>query len=141
MFNFVKNSIRIFDNSLTNITLRKDLNGRLIPFFEYANGKQKFEIDCNSQSQGVKMLFASLGWYYRQLKEGGTLILDDFDTALHPHILPFLIELFTNKEINAKNVQFIFTTQNTEIMKSLNKSCIYLVNKENWKFSPLLYPF
>ena len=131
MFNFVKNSIRIFDNSLTNITLRKDLNGCLVPFFEYANGENKFEIDCYSQSQGLKTLFASLGWYYRQLKEGGTLILDDFDTVLHPHILPFLIELFTNKEINATNAQLIFITQNTEIMKSLDKSCIYLVNKEN----------
>ncbi len=131
MFNFVKNSICIFDNSLSNITLRKDLNGRLIPFFEYTNDKQTFEIDYDNQSQGVKMLFANLGWYYQQLKNGGTLILDEFDTTLHPHILPFLIELFTNKQINSKNAQFIFTTQNTEIMKSLDKSCIYLVNKDN----------
>ena len=46
-------------------------------------------------------------------------------------ILPLIVDLFTNKEINKHNAQFIFTAHNTEIIDVLGKYRTILVNKED----------
>ena len=57
--------------------------------------------------------------------------MDEFDINYHAFILPKLISLFENKDINKKTAQFIFTSHNTEIIDTLGKYRTYLVNKEN----------
>ena len=58
------------------------------------------------------------------------LALDEFDIDLHPDLIPMLVELFENKELNKNNAQFIFTTHHTSIMDKLGKYKIVMVNKE-----------
>lgn len=43
---------------------------------------------------------------------GGTLIVDEFDAALHPMALMSIVNLFHNNELNRKNAQLIFNTHN-----------------------------
>ena len=80
---------------------------------------------------GTKALFLTLYKYWLTIKNGGLLVLDEFDTHLHAMILPELIELFTNRKINKNNAQLIITAHNTEIIDSLGRYSTVLVNKEN----------
>ena len=57
-------------------------------------------------------------------------MIDEFDIYFHPHILPKLLELFINPEINTRSTQLIFTTHNSEILDKISKYRTYLVNKE-----------
>jgi AAA15 family ATPase/GTPase len=46
------------------------------------------------------------------LETGATLVLDEFDASLHPMAVMSIINVFHNDEINTKNAQLIFNTQN-----------------------------
>ncbi|MFA0815160.1 MAG: ATP/GTP-binding protein [Anaerofustis sp.] len=46
------------------------------------------------------------------LKNGVTLIVDEFDSAIHPMALMSIINVFHNDEINKNNAQLIFDTHN-----------------------------
>ena len=50
---------------------------------------------------------------------------------LHSHILPVLINLFTNRKINNNDSQLIFTTHDNDIMDKMSKYRTLLVNKED----------
>lgn len=80
---------------------------------------------------GTKALFLNLYKYWLVLKDGALLVFDEFDTHLHPMILPEIIELFQSKSINKKNAQLLITAHNTEIIDSLGRYNTVLVNKEN----------
>lgn len=46
------------------------------------------------------------------LKSGGTLVVDEFDTSLHPMVVMNIINIFHNDEINKNKAQLIFNTHN-----------------------------
>ena len=48
----------------------------------------------------------------RALREGGTLIVDEFDASIHPMALMSIINVFHNDDINVNNAQLVFNTHN-----------------------------
>lgn len=48
----------------------------------------------------------------RALQTGATLIVDEFDTSIHPMALMNLINIFHNDDINKNHAQIIFNTHN-----------------------------
>ena len=46
------------------------------------------------------------------LKNGGTLVMDEFDASIHPMALMNIINIFHNDEININKAQLIFNTHN-----------------------------
>ncbi len=46
------------------------------------------------------------------LKKGATLVIDEFDSSLHPMAVMSIISTFHNDEINENNAQLIFNTHN-----------------------------
>jgi len=66
--------------------------------------------DRDDESQGTKNLFSIAGIILDVLEIGSTLIVDEFDNNLHPHITKVLIQLFNNPNININNAQLIFAT-------------------------------
>lgn len=46
------------------------------------------------------------------LKKGATLIIDEFDSSIHPSAIMEIINIFHNDEINVKHAQLIFNTHN-----------------------------
>ncbi|MGC8040591.1 AAA family ATPase, partial [Salmonella enterica] len=67
--------------------------------------------------------------YFLTIAEGSVLVLDEFDIYLHPHILPKILRLFLDEEINGHGVQFLFSAHNSEILDICGKYRTYLVNK------------
>ena len=85
----------------------------------------------HDESDGTTALYRRLYQYWSALQQGGTLLMDEFDTNYHPGLLPRILDLFLNDETNPKGAQFIFTSHNLEIMDFLGKYRTYLVAKEN----------
>lgn len=82
------------------------------------------------ESDGTCALYRRLHTYWRVLQAGGILVMDEFDTNLHPDLLPKLLDLFSSGTSNPNDAQFIFTSHNLEIMDYLGKYRNYLVSKE-----------
>ena len=65
------------------------------------------------------------------IEKGSILMVDILEKDLHPLLVQKLINKFLDKEINTKNAQLIFTTNNVDILarKLLRHDQIYFVNK------------
>ena len=135
LFSFVKEIVKTADEGVKDILIqsRKDESGNEIffPVFIHENNGKKFGLNIQDESSGTKVLFQRMHMYYLVLSTGGLLALDEFDIHIHAMILPKIIELFLNPEININNAQFIFTAHNTEIIDTLGKYRTILVNKED----------
>ena len=54
----------------------------------------------------------------RTLREGGILVVDEFDASIHPMALMNIITLFHNDELNTHNAQLVFDTHNPIFLNS-----------------------
>ena len=52
------------------------------------------------------------------LKNGGTLVMDEFDASIHPMALMNIINIFHNDDINKNHAQLIFNTHNPIFLDS-----------------------
>jgi len=130
---FIKSFIQSCDAGISDIVIHSMKKGDktdYFPAFIHDTTSGPGLITDITESSGTKVLFTTLGTYRKVLNTGGLLVLDEFDMNLHPHILPKLVNLFLDPEINVKDAQLIFTTHNSEIMNTLGRYRTYLVNKE-----------
>ena len=135
LFNFIKRKLCLFDLGLNDIKIsyKEDMDGekRYFPIFFHKYGNGEFKLDFKSESSGTKALYKTLHYYYFTLKFGRSLVFDEFDLHLHPHISPIIIDLFLNKKTNPYGAQIIFSTHDEKIMDKLGKYRTILINKEN----------
>ena len=88
--------------------------------------------DAYNISSGEQKLIIYLAPIIKTLKEGGLLLIDEVETALHHYYSQLLIRLFNNKQINSKNGQAIFTTHNTRLLdEDLRVDQIFTVSKDD----------
>ena len=77
----------------------------------------------------IKCIF---GKHEIALKEGRLVIVDELDVGLHPKLLPYVIRLFTNPEINKNAAQLLFTSHDiSSIWKAGMGADPYLKNTLN----------
>jgi len=134
MLNFVTKCIQEFEPTLKKIRFtEQEIDGVTIasPIFDFSIEDKIKSLSYHHQSSGIKSLYKQLPLYRLVIKLGGVLILDEFDINLHPHILPFLTNLFSDNKINTKKAQLLFTSHNNEIMDRMTKYRTYLVDKYN----------
>lgn len=137
---FVRDFIVDCDTGISDIKImsRKDKDGTkdFFPVFFHDVEGVKYSIGEFTESSGTKALFTMLPSYFLALKFGTMLLVDEIDMNLHPHILPKLIQLFTDHETNPKSAQLIFVTHDSEILETLGRYRTYLVAKqENQSFA------
>jgi AAA15 family ATPase/GTPase len=108
----VKNSMDKVQFSPTRVpelkSIRKKIDGSIITkdFVQF-------------ESSGTTQFFNIVGLWLRALQEESrVIIIDEFDTRLHPDLQYYLIKLFQNPEINQKNSQLIFTSHNTRLLST-----------------------
>ncbi|WP_238847870.1 AAA family ATPase [Vibrio fluvialis] len=130
---FAKNVISNCDTGVDDIKIvqysTREGVTEYAPLFERKINDKIEALTYFVESSGTKSLYLQLGKYKYILDIGGILVLDEFDINLHPHILPILLNLFTNEETNPKNSQLIFTTHDTEVLDLLGKYRTYFVDK------------
>lgn len=92
------------------IFLRTDDNKRLKPHSVLPNNIA-FPVEI-FESYGTERFVNLFPIICNVLRNGSTLIIDEFDASLHPMALMSIIGAFHNDEINKKGAQLIFNTQN-----------------------------
>lgn len=128
-----------FDLGLNSVTINeietKDNEGAdvkfYLPFGIHNVGDKSFELPLFEESSGTQSAFVLMHRILPALEKGGVAVIDEIDNDLHPHLLPYIIDLFKFEHSNPKNAQLIFTCHTPEILNLLNKHQVYLVEKKN----------
>lgn len=132
---FVVDLIKRSDLGVSSIEVDKNKSSEgedvYSPYFIHNHDTESHRLPFVAESNGTRKLFVSLSQYWFTLQTGGFLALDEFDIHLHPMILPSIVELFSDCNINKTGAQFIFTSHNSEIMDLLGKYRTVLVEKKN----------
>lgn len=133
-FEFAKKIITKCDLGVSDIKLFESKNERgeaeHFPIFYHTGGPEGSRLlTYFAESHGTTALYRRLKTYWSVLHFGGTLVMDEFDTNLHPDLLPIIVGLFLNPETNPKSSQFIFTAHSLEIIDFLGKYRTTLVSK------------
>lgn len=93
------------------------------------------------ESRGtLKMIdFAML--FQKIFDDGGTLVMDEFDNALHPEIVKGIISLFGDQDLNQNGAQLIFTTHNPIFLnnKIFRRDQIIFIEKDSESYRSVLY--
>ena len=80
--------------------------------------KKQYELNLTDESNGTIKVFGMLPHIADCLLNGATLVVDELDAKLHPMLLKYIIGLFSNREINKKGAQLIFTSHDLSTMNS-----------------------
>lgn len=135
VFDFVKDVIISSDTGVKDIKILERLDEKgeklYLPVFIHENEGKEFPLTIYDESSGTQQLYKVLYLYWVSIEYGGILAMDEFDIHLHSLILPKILNLFNDENLNSEGAQFIFTSHNTEIIDSLGKYRTVLVNKEN----------
>lgn len=104
--------------------------------------KEKIEFsifdDSYNISSGEQKLIIYLAPIIKTLKEGGVLLIDEVETALHYYYSQLLIRLFNDRDINCHNAQAVFTTHNVRLLdEDLRVDQIMTVTKDEKGISSL----
>ncbi|QSW88413.1 ATP-binding protein [Flavobacterium endoglycinae] len=89
------------------------------------------------ESEGTRKMFELSPFIYRSLKEGTTLVIDEFDSRFHPLLTKKIVELYNSNQ-NSK-AQLIFTTHDTNLLSAeiLRRDQIDFVEKDKYGASHL----
>lgn len=107
-----------------------------------AAGKEKeFSLNIAEESQATQMLFSFGPMIKDAFDKGKTIVIDEIDRSMHPLLLKYIIELFSNPKINDKGAQLIVTTHDTSQMKlsRFRRDQFYFVVKDNSTGESKLY--
>ena len=70
-----------------------------------------------NESEGTIKYFSLAYPIIDALDNGKRLIIDEFDSKMHPLLTCRIIALFNSKETNPQNAQLIFTTHDTKFVE------------------------
>lgn len=83
-------------------------------------GEQFFDLNTE-ESLGTRKFFALAGPIIEALSNGTTLLIDEFDSRLHPELCKAIVKLFNSSEKNPYEAQLIIASHNSTFMNSTNK--------------------
>ncbi|MFC3492751.1 AAA family ATPase [Glycomyces rhizosphaerae] len=86
---------------------------RRVEFIHRSGGAPLSEGD---ESRGTIAFLLYMARILDALRDGAALVIDEFDTSLHPRIIPRIIELFQDPRTNPKNAQLIFSTHDATLL-------------------------
>jgi AAA15 family ATPase/GTPase len=127
--NFIKNQkeniLEILNTADSDIVDIK-IQGNSLKTFHRSNPNIAFDFDTE-ESEGTKTLFQMMLSMIDIIRNGRTLLIDEIETSLHPHLVEYIINLFNN----SVNAQLIYTTHNTHLLNTdfQRRDQVYFVNK------------
>ena len=94
-----------------------------LEIYHKIDSKEPLEFDL--ESDGTQMLMKILLDIYSAKLSGNSLVIDEFDSILHPVLIPIL-----NKLLIDNDIQIIYTTHNIYNMQFLQNDEIFLIEKD-----------
>lgn len=92
------------------------------------NGFSK-DMDIQAQSDGTVRLLSLVPALYDAMKSGKTVLIDELDHSIHPHLVREIVRYFSSQETNG---QLIFTTHQTCLLNQdfLRTDEVWMVEKK-----------
>lgn len=92
-----------------------------------------FNLD-KEESTGTIKMYDIAGEILNALQNGTVLIIDEFNSGLHPLLNKFLVELFIDPNINKRNAQLLISTHDTCVLdlEILKREQIWFTNKNEY---------
>ena len=93
------------------------------------------------ESHGTLKMIDFVILFLKIFEDGGTLVMDEFDNALHPEIVKGIISLFNDQDLNKKGSQLIFTTHNPIFLnnKIFRRDQIIFIEKDSESYRSALH--
>lgn len=84
------------------------------------------------ESDGTQKIFSFAGPWMDLMNYGMTLVVDELDNSLHPHMIRFLLQLIHDPDSNKAKGQLVFSTHDTSILdpKILRRDQVWFVEKD-----------
>jgi len=103
--------------------------------------EKQFALNIAEESQATQMLFSFGPMIKDALDHGKTIVIDEIDRSMHPLLLKYILEMFSNPEINKNGAQLIVTTHDTTQMRlsRFRRDQFYFVEKDNSTGESKLY--
>jgi AAA15 family ATPase/GTPase len=100
-----------------------------------------YELNMGEESLGTQQLFFFSPILKEAFENGKTIIIDELDKSLHPHIVRFLVSQFLDPSVNTGNAQLIFSTHDTSLLSldTFRRDEIYFTEKDNSNGASVLY--
>jgi len=88
--------------------------------------------DIDEESAGTKNLLMLCPLLKDAFENGKTILIDEFDKSLHPHLVIYLIKLFNDPNINKGFAQLIISSHTTSLLSLdyLRRDQIYFIEKD-----------
>ncbi len=92
-----------------------------------------YKLPFNHESEGTMLLFAYGPIIMEALNKGRTIVIDELDNSLHPSLSRYLINFFSDKNINKNGAQLIFNSHDISLLDLdiFRRDQVYFVEKEN----------
>jgi hypothetical protein len=109
---------------------------KMRPVLQFVQGLHGAVLRLSDQSAGTRAWLSLLGPALDCLEIGGTLLVDEIDSSLHPRLAARLIELFQAGETNPRGAQLVFTTHDATLLgpvlgdDTLARDQIWFVEKD-----------
>lgn len=105
------------DIDIADIQFKTDEGGgESLYLVHKAGGSVPLEI--NEESNGTKKLLSLIPSILSALKTGSLIVSDELDAKLHPKLLKYIIQLFTDPDVNPNGAQLIFTSHDMSTLNS-----------------------
>ena len=132
------NMIKEMDLDIDDFRVEED-DGDIEAYMSHNVGGYVEELSLFEESSGTQKIFGVLPVIADSLVFGRTLVIDELDAKVHPLLLKYMIELYTNPLSNKKGAQLIFTSHDLSTMNSnvFRRDEIWFVAKGNQQNSKL----
>ncbi len=110
--------LKKMDINISDFRIQKDIDGNIENIYTrhtLENG-ETYEILFEEESSGTRKLFSCLAEIIDCLNEGTLMVADELDAKLHPKLLRYIIELFTNSKSNKNGAQLLLTSHEITTM-------------------------
>jgi len=73
------------------------------------------------------------------LHNGGVLLIDEFNSGLHPQLCEYIISLFRDRKTNPQGTQLVVVNHDTNLMArdDIYRDEFWLVDRDNYRASEL----
>lgn len=109
--------LNAMDIDITSICYQRDDDG--LEIYLTHGASDGTELELGEESNGTRKLLNLVLPLLRALLAGGLVVSDELDAKLHPKLLKYIIRLFTDRNVNKKGAQLVFTSHD---MTTLNSS-------------------
>lgn len=91
-------------------------SGQAAQRLRFVHGSAADPFDIADESAGTQAWLVLLPSVLRSLRRGSTLVIDEIDTSLHPHLTAHLVGMFQSERTNPRGAQLIFTTHDASLL-------------------------